>query len=125
MRSGDLGERVDEHRAAVEALGARDAGTAGVADDLLVELEERLDVIAGEGDGDEQQIGLALGHVGRDGVAGLRAQPGGGADLGLPAEAVRVREAEARHDGVDGRGYFGGVGVACLDRWRLGVWEEI
>ncbi len=81
-------------------------------DDLLIELEERLDMVAGERDGDEHQVGLAFLDVALHRVAGLGAQPGGGADLRLPAEAVGVAEAEALHYGVDGGADFGGVGVS-------------
>ena len=86
---------------------------ARLVDDLPIQLVQRLDVVAGEGDGHEDQVGLALGHVVRDGVGGLGAEPGGGADLRLPAQTVGVAEGEALHDGVDGGGDFGGVGVAC------------
>lgn len=81
-------------------------------DDFLVQLEERLDMVAGKGDGDEHQIGLAFLDVALHRVAGLGAQPGGGADLRLPAEAVGVAEAEALHHGVDGGADFRWVGVA-------------
>lgn len=66
-----------------------------------------------EGDGDEDNILVALFDVLYDGVLGLRAKPGGGTDLGLPAEAVGVAERQTLHYRVDGRGDFSRVWVTC------------
>ena len=110
-------QRPNERRTPVQALRPLDARAALLLrfmNDLLIEFEERFDVVAREGDGDEDQVGVAFAHVGHDGVGGLGAQPGGGAHLGLPAEAVGVGEVEARHHGVHGGGDFGGVGVAWI-----------
>ncbi len=119
MRARHIRQRLNKHPAPVQALSALDARAAllvRLVDDLLVELEEGLDVVGGEGDGNQDHVLVALFHVRGDGVGGLRAEPGGGADLRLPAEAVGVLETEACEDGVDGGGDFGGVGVA----WRVG-----
>ena len=70
-------------------------------------------MVAGESDWDEDEVCLALLHVVGDCVAGLRAEPGSGANLGLPDKAVGVAVGEASHYGVDGGGNFGGIGVAC------------
>ena len=69
-------------------------------------------MVAGEGDGDEDQVRLSRGDVVGYGVGCLRAEPGGRADLRLPAEPVGVGVVQARHYGGDGGGDFGGVGVA-------------
>ena len=119
MRLGDIRECLDEDGASVEGLRSTDptfcTEFVGFVDDFLIEFKERFDVVGGEGDGDEDQILLALGDVIFDGVGGLGSEPGGGSDLRLPAEAPRVGEGEALHDGVDGGGDFGGVGVATVD----------
>ena len=70
-------------------------------------------MIRRERDGHEDEVRLALFDVLGDGVGGLGAEPGRGADLRLPAEAVGVGEFEALHHGVDCGGDFGGVGVSC------------
>lgn len=68
----------------------------------------------GEGDGDEEQVLLSGFDVGLDGFGGLRSEPGRRSNLGLPDEAVRVREAEFGHDGVDGRRDLGGIWITYL-----------
>lgn len=109
-------ERANEDRAPVQALGALEPGRiTHLVHDFLVDLVERLDVVAGEGDGDQDQVGLAALDVLGDGVAGLGAEPGRGSHLRLPAEAVGVGEIELLHHSVDGGGDFGGVGVAAVD----------
>lgn len=110
----DICQSLDEDTAAVQTLDALDAVVACFVDDFLVELVERLDVVAGESDGDEDEVCLTLFHVIGDCVAGLRAEPGGGTDLGLPDEPVRVAVGEAGHDRVDGCGDFGRIGVAYV-----------
>lgn len=80
----DVCQCLDEDAAAIQTLDALDAVVACFVDDFLVELVERLDVVAGESDRDEYEVCLALLHVVGDCVASLRAEPGGGANLGLP-----------------------------------------
>lgn len=55
-----------------------------------VEFKERLDVVAREGDGHEEDVVVFLLCHPFDGVARLGAQPGRRPDLGLPDEPVRV-----------------------------------
>ena len=108
----DIRQRLNEHAIPVQAFDTLNALLACLVYDLLVKLVERLDVVAGEGDWDQDEVGLALFHVVGDGVACLGAEPGGWADLRLPNEAIGVAVVETVHDCVDGGGDFGGVGVA-------------
>ncbi len=112
MPHRNIRQRLNKHRATIQTLRALHPRMPRLMDDLLIQLEERLDMVAGERDGDEHQVGLAFLDVALHRVAGLGAQPGGGPDLRLPAEAVGVAEAEALHYGVDGGADFGGVGVS-------------
>ena len=108
-------QRANEYRTAIQTLRPLDPRPALLLrfmDYLLIKFEERLDMVACKCDGDEDKVGVAFTHVGHDGVRGLGAKPGGGTDLGLPAEAVRVAEVEACHDRVHGGSDFGGVRVA-------------
>jgi hypothetical protein len=113
----DVRQGVDEDGTVVQTVGALDALVAlcVLADDFLVELVQRLDVVGRKRNGDEEHVCLALLHVLLDRVGRLRAEPGLRADLRLPHEAVLVLHAQALHDGVDGRGDLGRVGVAAVD----------
>lgn len=68
-------------------------------------------MIGRKGYGDKDEILMTFLDVRHYGVLGLSAEPGGGADLRLPAKAVGVGEAEALHDGVDCRPDFGRIRV--------------
>ena len=107
----DIRQRLDEHSVPVQAFDTLDTLVVCLVDDLLVELVERLDMVTGESDWDQNEVGLALLDVVGDGVARLSAEPGGRADLGLPYEAVRVAVIEAGHHCVDGGGDFGGIWI--------------
>jgi hypothetical protein len=82
---------------------------------LKVQLEQRLNVIAGESNRHQQQIVLALLCVSLDRVARLRTQPRRRSNLALPYQSVRVAETESVHDGGHGSADFGGVGVAAIN----------
>ena len=113
-----VGQRADEGRAVVQALGPLDARHAQLfrfLQVLQIQLEQGLDVVGREGDGDEQEVVVLLLGVTFDDVGRLRAQPRRRTDLGLPDEPVRVRVAERVHDGVHGGADFGGVRVASVD----------
>lgn len=115
MPLGHIRQRPNKRRTPIQTLRPLNACAPlllRLMDDFLIEFEERFDVVACECDGDEDEVGVPFTDVGHDGVGGLGAKPGGGADLGLPAEAVRVGEVEACHYCVDGGGDFGGVGIA-------------
>lgn len=118
MRAGQIRKRLDEHGTPVQGLSTTDsafgAELVGFVDDFQVDLEERFDVVAGEGYRDEKEILLALLHEVGDGVGGLRAEPCRRSDLGLPDETVWVAVAEALLDGPDGGGDFSGVWVATV-----------
>ena len=90
MRCRNVRERLDENLAAVQALDPLHALALGLVYDFLVELVQRFDVVGREGYRDEDKVRLASAHVVGYGVARLRTEPGGRADLRLPDEAVRV-----------------------------------
>lgn len=81
-------------------------------DDFLVQLEQRFDMVAGEGYRDKHKIRLAFLYVFLDGITGLCAEPGGWPDLGLPAKSVGVGEPKSLHHCVDSRCYFCWVCIA-------------
>jgi hypothetical protein len=114
---GQVGQRLDEDGAAVQAVYTPHALVAlGVlADNLLVQLVQRLNVVTGEGNGDQQHVCLALLHQALDRVRCLCAQPWLRADLRLPHKTVLVLHAESLHDSVDGRSHFGRVRIATVD----------
>lgn len=72
-----IGKTPDESGITVQALGSPDttlcAQLLGLVDDFLVDFKERLNVVGSEGDGDEDEILLALFDKVLDGVAGLGA----------------------------------------------------
>lgn len=75
----------DKHLATIQTLDSLDRiRAAAFSDHFLVEFVEGFDVIRGEGDRDQDEVFLAFFDVGFYGVRGLRAEPGGGSDLGLP-----------------------------------------
>lgn len=79
-------------------------------------------MIGSECDWDQEEICLPLFDVVLDSGGCLCAEPGGGADLGLPDETVGVGMPQFGHDGVDGGGDFGGVRVSAVDD---GHWEGV
>ena len=81
----NIRQRLYKHGAPVQTLRPLDTRVAGLMDNLLVEFVERFDVVACESDRDEDEVCLALSNVMGYCVGGLGAEPGGGADLGLPA----------------------------------------
>ncbi|KAI3479347.1 hypothetical protein L1887_58631 [Cichorium endivia] len=115
VRCADLGHGADEGGFVVERLCAleRDAVLLGFLLQLNVDLVERLDVVAGEGDGHDDGVLVALLCPALDGVAGLRAEPSGGTHLRLPCDSVRVAPLEPRHDGSHGSRHLGRVGVTA------------
>lgn len=112
MRRRNIRQRLNEHWAIIQALCALHPRMPSLMDDFLIQLEQCLDMVAGESYRYEHQVCLAFLHVCLHRVAGLGAQPGGGSDLRLPAESVGVAEAEALHHGVDGGADFSWVGVS-------------
>ena len=118
MLPSHIRQRLYKHLTPVQALRSFDPVPTRLfrlMDDLLVDFIEGLDMVGSEGYGDEDEVFMALFDVFHDSVGGLGAKPGGGADLRLPAEAVRVGEVEALHHGVDGGGDFGGIGVSYAE----------
>ncbi len=87
----------------------------GLLEVLEVQLEQGLDVVAGEGDRDQELVVDALLAEPLDGVNRLRAQPGARPDLGLPHQPVRVPVPEPGHHRRHGRADLAGVGVAAVD----------
>lgn len=87
----------------------------GLLEVFEIQLEQGLDVIAGESDRDQEQVVLALLRVSLDGIARLRAQPRRRTNLTLPDETVGVAVTEAVHDGRNGRANLGGVRVTAVD----------
>jgi hypothetical protein len=79
--------------------------------DLDIKLIQRLDMVAGKSDRDQQDVLLAQLGQPLDRIRRLRTLPSGRSDLGLPRQTVRVRESELGHHGVYGRGDFGDVRV--------------
>lgn len=71
------------------------------ANDLQIKLVKGFNMVGRKGNGDQNEILLALGNVSLHSVGRLRAQPRRRADLRLPAEAVWVTELESVHDGID------------------------
>lgn len=55
---------------------------------LDVQLEQRLDVVAREGDRDHHDVVVAVLRETLDGIDGLRTLPGFRSDLRLPGEAI-------------------------------------
>lgn len=90
MRLRQVRQRLNENWAPVQTLRSLHTGTVCFVDDFEIEFVECLNMVRGEGNGDEDNVGMAALDVVLDCVAGLCAQPGGRADLGLPAEAVLV-----------------------------------
>ena len=117
MTPRHIRQRLDENLTSIQAFRSPDPISTCrfcLVDDLPVYFVKCLDVVGCECYGDQDEVLVALFHVFEDGVLGLGAKPGGGADLRLPAETVGVAEGEALHDGVDSGGDFGGVGITCL-----------
>ena len=81
-------------------------------DDFLIQLKQRLNMIACECDWNKDQIGLAFLNIGLNRITRLSTKPCRGADLRLPAETVRVGEAKTGHHSIDGRGHFSGIGIS-------------
>ena len=79
---------------------------------LEIQLVQRLDMITRKRDRHQQDILLAQLCKALDGIRRLWALPCRGPDLGLPGESVRVGEPDFLHDGEDGGGDFGDVGVS-------------
>lgn len=77
MRLCEVSKTPDEGRVAVQALGPPDttlgAQLLGLVNHLLVDFEQRLDVVGCEGYGNEHQVLLPLFDKVFDCVAGLRA----------------------------------------------------
>lgn len=86
VRLCEVGERLDEDGAAVQAVHPLDSiCVPTLANDFNVELVQRFDVIRGECDWDKDQIFLALLDIVLDGVRSLGSQPSLWTDLRLPA----------------------------------------
>ncbi len=98
-------QRVDEERVVVGRGAPEDVLRADLLAQLLgvlnVQLVQGLDVVRGEGDGDEHEVLLAAFDECFDGGVCSRGEPGQRAYLRLPDEAVRVAEVELLHDHVD------------------------
>jgi len=113
-----VGQRLDKDRVAIEALHTLDrVRMARLADDLLVQLVQRLDVVRCERNRDQQQVCLPLGDVILHRRRCLRPEPRLGAYLGLPAHSIRVDVVQAVHHRVHCCCYLDGVGVT----WEIGV----
>lgn len=108
----NISESPDKGWVAIQALGTFDTGTVRFLHDFEVQLVESLDVIAGEGDGYEDQIRMSPLHIFHHSVTRLSSEPRRGANLRLPAQAVRIAEVEALHHCMNCRSNFGRVGVA-------------
>lgn len=111
MLVGKIRKALDEDRVAVQALGPLDTRAIGLLHDFQIQLVQGLNVVAGESDGHKDKVRLAALHILHHRILGLGTQPGFRANLGLPTQPVRVAELQALHDGVDGCGNFGRVGV--------------
>lgn len=113
MRLRNIRQGLNEHGAVIQTVGPLDRiRMSALTNDFLVQLVQRLDVVGREGDRDEDEVGLALLDVVLNCVGCLGTEPGGRPNLGLPAEAVWVRELETLHHRVDCCGDFGGVWIA-------------
>lgn len=88
---------LDEYGAAVQTFGPLDTRGIRLFHDFEIQLIQGLNVVAGEGDRYEDNVGLSTLHVLLDGIACLRSQPSPWSDLRLPAEAVRVAKIEPLH----------------------------
>lgn len=97
----DVGKSLDEHRVSVQTLRSLDAGAVGLLHHLKVQLIQSLNVVAGEGNRYQDDIGLSSLHVLLHSIASLSAQPSGRAHLRLPTEAVRVTKIKALHHRMD------------------------
>lgn len=113
MLVGNVSEGLDEGGVPIQALGTLDARAVGLMHDLQVQLIQGLDMIAGEGNGHEDQVGMTTLDVLHDSVTGLGSEPCTGAHLRLPTQPVRVAEVESLHHSVNGRGHLSWVWVAC------------
>ena len=82
---------------------------------LAVELGQRLDVVAGEGDRHHQHVLLPPRAEPLDDLRGAGAQPANGPHVGLVGEEVRVGAAEPLDDGLHARSDLLGIGVAAID----------
>src|SRR5260370_542273 len=75
---GQIGQGVDEGRVAADGAGAGEVGDAALLGALAVEdvdLLQRLDVLAGEGDGDDDDGALSVGGQRLQRVFGVGSQP--------------------------------------------------
>lgn len=113
MGSADFSHGADEGGFVVERFGTLESDTVlfGLLLKLNVDFVERLDVVTGEGDGDDDGVLVTLLGPAFDGVARLRSEPGSGTDLGLPCDSVGVAPLQSGHDGSDGSGNLGGVWI--------------
>jgi hypothetical protein len=98
--AGNVCERPDEGGVAIQTLCPLNSGAVGLMHDFKVEFIERLNVIAGEGNRNKDQVRLAPFNIFLDRIARLGTQPGGWSDLRLPTKSVGVRKPESSHDRV-------------------------
>lgn len=111
MFAGNVSKCLDEDWVAVQALCALDAGAVGFVDNLQVQFVQGFDVITRKRNRDQNQVRLSLLHVLLHGITCLGSEPGRGADLRLPAQAIRVAEVESLHDSMNCRGNLSGIRV--------------
>lgn len=86
VRLCEVGERLDEHGAAVKAVHPLDSiCVPTLTNDFNVKLVQRFNVIRGECDWNKNQVFLAFFDIVLDCVRSLRTQPSLRTDLRLPA----------------------------------------
>lgn len=92
MIQGNVCECLNENRIAIQAFCPLDSWVIGFVDDFSIQLVKGFDMVAGKGDGDQNQICLPAFDILLNGMAGLGSQPCRRSDLGLPAQSVGIGE---------------------------------
>ena len=90
MAECKIRKTLDEGLASVEALDPPHTWVIRVVDDLLVQLEERFDVVTCKRNGNQQQVCLSPLHVILNRISRLGSQPRRRTNLRLPAQAIGV-----------------------------------
>ena len=116
---GQISQAANESHVAVQTFRTCHSAVSSklvcLVDDFLVNFEESFDVIRSEGNGDEDEILLALLDKVFDGIAGLGTKPCRWSDLRLPAETVRVAVTKTLLDSPHGGGDLRWIRVATVD----------
>lgn len=95
-------ESLDEDRVTVHTLGPLDAWKVpGIFHHLEIQLVKGFNMVTGERNGHENDVGVPTLYIFLDSVACLGTKPGGRSDLGLPAQTVGVAEIQSLHDSMD------------------------